>query len=91
MISKNKKETLISKVNLGSLKVIWLLLYASCFSVLMLVLSSNFNSDYTFLLPQWQQTTSAITIDNTLYLVLQMQDQNITAGSTDLSGLATKL
>jgi hypothetical protein len=82
---------LISKVNVGSLKVLWLLLYAGCFSVLMLVVSSSFNADYTFLLPQWDQTVKAITIDSTLYLVLQMQDRNISAGSTDLRALATSL
>jgi hypothetical protein len=92
LISKNKKETLISKINLSSLKVVWLLLYSSCFSVLLLVLASGYNSDYDFLLPQWNQTSAAITIDNTLYLTLQMQDHNISAGnSSNLTALATTL
>lgn len=91
LISKNKKETLLSKVNISSLKVIWLLIYAGCFSVLLLVLAAGFNSDYTFLLPQWSQTSSAIIIDNTLYLTLQMQDNSISAGNTNLTALASTL
>jgi hypothetical protein len=54
-------------------------------------LASGFNYDYNFLLPQWEQTASAITIDNTLYLVLQMQDNNISAGTTNLAALASTL
>lgn len=57
LISKNKKETLLSKVNLSSLKVVWLLIYAGCFSILLLVLAGGFNTDYAFLLPQWSQTS----------------------------------
>jgi hypothetical protein len=91
LITKNKKETLISKVNLASCKVIWLLFYAGCYSVILLIMASNFNYDYNFLMPQWKQTSQAVIIDNTLYLTLQMKDHNITAGSTDLTALANTL
>jgi hypothetical protein len=36
LISKNKKATLLSKITLGSFKVIWLLIYGLSFSCLML-------------------------------------------------------
>lgn len=69
----------------------WLLLYAGCFSILELILARGFNTDYNFLLPQWNQTSEAIIIDNTLYLTLQMQDHNITAGNANLTALASTL
>jgi len=72
------------------LKVLWLLLYALFFSSLLLILSQNFYSDFNFLLPQWIQTSQTITIDNTLYLTLQMQDRNISTGS-NLATLASTL
>lgn len=77
-------------MNLSSLKVIWLLAYALFFSSLLLILSQNFYSDFNFLLPQWIQTSQAVTVDNTLYLTLQMQDRNISTGS-NLAALASTL
>lgn len=91
MISKNKKATLISKVNITSLKVIWLLIYSAAYSILVLVLTNSYIDDYNFLLPQWNQTSQAIIVENTLYLTLQMRDNNITAGTTDLNSLANVL
>lgn len=60
------------------------------FSILILVLTSTFNHDYNFLVPQWRQTTKTITIDNTLYLALQMADYNVSTG-TNLTLLANTL
>ena len=37
LISKNKKETLLSRVDFASFKVVWLLAYSLAFSILMLV------------------------------------------------------
>lgn len=75
---------------MSSFKVAWLLVYSMSFSILILVLTSSFNNDYNFLLPQWRQTTKTITIDNTLYLTLEMRDNNISAG-TNLTLLANAL
>jgi hypothetical protein len=58
---------------------------------LILVQASSFSNDYNFLLPQWMQTSQAITIDSTLYLTLEMKVQNISAGSTNLTILADTL
>ncbi len=91
MISKNKKETLLSKVSCTSMTVCWLLAYAACFSVMMLVLSSSFNQDFDFLLPQWRQSYQAVVVDSTLYLTLQMNRRNVSAGPTSLSLLARSL
>jgi hypothetical protein len=91
MISKNKKETLISKINLSSLKVLWVLVYSASLSGVVLILQSGFQTDYNFLLPQWTQTAQAIITDNTLYLVLQMKERNISAGANDLNALAKTL
>lgn len=91
MISKNKKETLLSKVNCSSMTVCWLLVYSVCFSILMLVLSSSFNQDYDFLIPQWRQSYQAVVVDSTLYLTLQMSRRNVSAGPTSLSLLARSL
>lgn len=62
LISKNKKATLISKVNISSLKVIWLLIYSAAYSILVLVLTNSYITDYNFLLPQWNQTSQAVIV-----------------------------
>jgi hypothetical protein len=81
----------LSKIDLSAFRVLWLLLYALAFSVLVLAETASFSSDFAFLLPQWAQTSQAIIIDNTLHLSLEMKTHNISAGSTDLSALAGTL
>lgn len=76
LISKNKKQTLISRVSLSSLTVLWVLVYAMFFSTLLLVLTSQFYSNYTFLRSQWLQTERAIITDSTLYVAMELQERN---------------
>lgn len=78
-------------MDLTSLKVLWVLVYSLSFSILMLVQASGYSIDFNFLLPQWMQTSQAITIDSTLYLTLQMKSHNISAGNTNLTALANTL
>lgn len=78
LISKNKKETLISKINLSELKVTWLLAYGLFFPALLLALSQNFYNNFYFLQAQWIETGSMIEVDSTLYLSIETINSNLT-------------
>lgn len=78
LISKNKKETLISKINLSALKVTWLLLYGLFFPALLLGLTQTFYSHFFFLEEQWIDSGRMVTVDSTLYLGIEAVNKNVT-------------
>jgi hypothetical protein len=90
LISKNKKETLLSKINLSALKVVWLLGFGLVFSSVVLALTQQFYTDFKFLKNAWVEIATEITIDNTIYLDLEVMSANLPV-ATDLQGTLDQL
>jgi len=77
LISKNKKETLLSKINLTALKVLWLLFYGLLFSSSVIIMTRSFYTNFSFFKNQWIKTATEITVDNTMYMNLEVANSNL--------------
>jgi hypothetical protein len=90
LISKNKKETLLSKINLTALKVLWLLGYGLLFSCLVIAVTRPFYSNFSFYREHWADTAIAITVDNTIYINLEAASSSLSI-SADLPAIFSQL
>ena len=54
-------------------------------------MTQSFYQDFEFLQAQWIQSSQTIVVDNTLYIALQMQSQNISLPTINLPTLLDTL